>query len=67
MCRDNLKEIADLVTPDTLLRWYRELIAAKYDGTKRRRPGEGLEQETTRHLLPDSLLAVAVSSLASLT
>ena len=23
MCRDNLKEIADLVTPDTLLRWYR--------------------------------------------
>ncbi len=34
VCRENLKEIADLVTPDTLLRWYRELIAAKYDGRR---------------------------------
>ena len=37
-----LDEIAGLVTPDTILRWYRELIAAKYDGTARRgagRPG----------------------------
>ncbi len=40
MCRDNLKEIADLVTPDTLLRWYRELIAAKYDGSQRRVQGD---------------------------
>ena len=31
--RDGLKEIADLVTPDTLLRWYKELIAKKYDGS----------------------------------
>ena len=30
--RENLKEIADLVTPDTLLRWYRELIAASTMG-----------------------------------
>ena len=29
LCRENLKEIAELVTPDTLLRWYRDLIAAK--------------------------------------
>jgi hypothetical protein len=27
------------VTPDTLFRWYRELIAKKYDGSKSRRPG----------------------------
>ena len=27
--RDGLKEIADLVTPDTLLRWYKELIAKR--------------------------------------
>jgi hypothetical protein len=27
------------VTPDTILRWYRELIANKYDGTARRRDG----------------------------
>ena len=51
MCRENLKEIADLVTPDTLLRWYRELIAAKYDGTKRRRPGRPRVMETIRELV----------------
>jgi putative transposase len=28
-----------LVTPDTLFRWHRELIAKKYDGSQRRRPG----------------------------
>ncbi len=27
------------MTPDTLFRWYRELIANKYDGSKSRRPG----------------------------
>ncbi len=36
LCRENLKEIAELVTSDTLLRWYRELIAANYDGSQRR-------------------------------
>jgi len=28
-----------ILTPDTLLRWYRELIARKYDGSKRRGVG----------------------------
>ena len=40
--RRALDGIAGLVTPDTILRWYRELIAARYDGTARRgagRPG----------------------------
>ena len=27
------------VTPDTILRWYRELIARKYNGSARRRTG----------------------------
>jgi putative transposase len=27
------------VTPDTILRWYRRLVATKYDGSKTRRPG----------------------------
>ncbi len=31
--------IGTLVTPDTLLRWYRRLIAKKYDGSKARKPG----------------------------
>ena len=34
-----LEELACIVTPDTLLRWYRKLIARKYDGSQRRRPG----------------------------
>jgi hypothetical protein len=32
--RRRLGEFAGLVTPDTLLRWYRELIARKYDGAE---------------------------------
>ena len=31
-----LKEIATLVTPDTLLRWYKRLIARKFDGSTQR-------------------------------
>ena len=34
-----LNEIADLVTPDTLLAWHRKLIADKYDGSAKRGPG----------------------------
>ncbi len=37
--RKALAEVASIVTPDTLLRWYRDLIAAKYDGSKNRSPG----------------------------
>jgi hypothetical protein len=34
-----LKELGCIVTPDTILRWYRTLIARKYDGSQRRSPG----------------------------
>ena len=34
-----LDQLGGLVTPDTILRWYRELIANKYDGTARRGGG----------------------------
>jgi putative transposase len=37
--RKRLFDIDTLVTPDTLLRWHRQLIAKKYDGSKKRRPG----------------------------
>ena len=37
--RKRLFEIGTLVTPDTLLRWYRRLIAKKYDGSQARRAG----------------------------
>ena len=34
-----LTQVAGIVTPDTILRWYRRLIAQKYDGSARRRRG----------------------------
>ncbi|MFT5413349.1 MAG: putative transposase, partial [Verrucomicrobiales bacterium] len=34
VCRSVLQEIGSLVTPDTLLRWHRQLIAKKYDGSR---------------------------------
>ena len=37
--RKALAQIASVATPATLLRWYRCLIAAKYDGSKNRSPG----------------------------
>src|SRR5258705_12950429 len=37
--RRRLREISPIVTPDTLLRWYRELVAQKYDGSANRSPG----------------------------
>ncbi len=37
--RRGLFEIHTRVTPDTLLRWYRRLVAKKYDGSEARRAG----------------------------
>jgi hypothetical protein len=37
--RRRLADIAGIVTPDTILRWYRRLVATKYHGSKTRRPG----------------------------
>ncbi len=36
--RTALRDLACIVTPDTLLRWHRELIAKKYYGSEQRRP-----------------------------
>jgi putative transposase len=38
--RRRLADVASLATPETILRWYRERVAAKYDGS-RARPGAG--------------------------
>ena len=37
--RRRLLDVAGIVTPDTILRWHRRLVAAKYDGSKKRGPG----------------------------
>ena len=34
--RTHLKAMATLVTPDTLMRWYRQLMARKFDGSQHR-------------------------------
>jgi transposase len=46
-----LREIGSLVTPDTMMRWYRRLIAHKYDGTDRRGPGRRPEPQKVRELV----------------
>lgn len=46
-----LREIGSLVTPDTMMRWYRRLIAHKYDGTGRRGPGRRPEPQKVRELV----------------
>jgi putative transposase len=37
LSKASLEEVALLVRPSTLLRWYREFVAAKFDGSKNRR------------------------------
>ncbi len=37
--RKDLKELAGIVTPETILAWYRKLVGKKYDGSKNRSPG----------------------------
>jgi putative transposase len=35
--RKRLKQLATLATPDTFMRWYKRLIAEKFDGSKKRK------------------------------
>ena len=37
--RKMLSKIAGIVTPDTILGWYRRLVAQKYNGSQKRGPG----------------------------
>jgi hypothetical protein len=46
-----LRELGCIVTPDTILRWYRELIAMKYDGSEHRRPGRPKKPDELRELV----------------
>ena len=46
-----LNDVAGVVTPDTILRWYRDLIARKYDGSKRRSPGRPKTEEQIAKLV----------------
>jgi len=39
--RKGLQQVARLAQPDTILAWYRRLVAEKFDGSKQRRPPAG--------------------------
>ena len=55
-----LSELETLVTPDTLLRWHRELVASKWDYSHRRGPGRPRVMKT----LVDLILRMALESPA---
>ena len=46
-----LTQVAGIVTPDTILRWYRRLIAKKYDGSARRRRGRPMTRQDVAGLV----------------
>jgi transposase len=46
-----LKAVAQIVTPHTLLRWHRKLIARKYDSSGIRKPGRPRKAEEIRELV----------------
>ena len=54
--REALAQIASVVTPATLLRWYRCLIAVKYDGSKNRSVDAGAQADLRRRRISVSSL-----------
>ena len=46
-----LREVCTLVTPETILRWYRTLIAKKYDGSAKRGQGRPRARESIQDLV----------------
>jgi transposase InsO family protein len=55
-----LREIATIVTPETLLAWHRKLIAQKYDGSGNRGPG----RPRTRDKMEDLVVRLATENRA---
>lgn len=49
--RKRLRDLATLASPDTLLRWYRDLVARKYDGSRNRVYGRPRTAEEVRELI----------------
>ncbi len=49
--RKLLGEVCTLVTPETVLRWFRTLVGRKYDGSANRRPGRPRVAESIESLV----------------
>jgi hypothetical protein len=56
--RKVLNDLETLVTPDTLLRWHRELVASKWNYSRRRGPGR---QRTVKTIV-DFILRMALEN-----
>ena len=56
--RRGLQELGGIVTPDTILRWYRQLVAKKYDGSQRR----GLGRPRTASDVRSLVVSIAVDN-----
>jgi len=59
--RKVLNELETLVRPDTLLRWYRELVASKWNYSHRRGPGRPRVTKT----IVDLILRMALENPSS--
>jgi hypothetical protein len=46
-----LNDLETLITPNTLLRWHRELVALKWNYSQRRRPGRPCTMQTIVDLI----------------
>lgn len=46
-----LRELGSVVTPETILRWYRQLVAKKYDGSKKRGMGRPATPDRIREFI----------------
>jgi transposase InsO family protein len=51
LSRKTLLALATIVTPDTLRKWYRQLVAAKYDGSAKRGPGRPRKRDALAALV----------------
>jgi transposase len=49
--RKALQRVAGIVTPDTILRWYRRFVAKKYDGSRKRRSGRPRTKQAIAELV----------------
>lgn len=57
--REALRRVGTLVTPDTILRWYRELVARKYDGSRARGGARSPTGRRLRVALADLVVRLA--------
>ena len=48
--RRTLEQFAGIVTPDTLVRWFKNLVAKKYDGSANRSPGRPRKRDHIANL-----------------